>query len=469
MLLSDSYKTSHWRQYPPKTTKVYSYFESRGGVFPEVCFFGLQYFLKRYLVGRVVTKEKIDAAERIIDSHMGLGEMKHFNRDGWQYILDKHEGRLPVVIKAVPEGMCVPVKNVMLTIENTDPAVFWLTNYLETMLVQVWYPMTVCTQSRFQKQTIIEYMQKTGCPIESFVDLAYRLNDFGCRGVSSMESAGLGGVSHLVNFGGGDTMPALIFATEYYSHKLEAILGTSIPAAEHSTITSWGKEGELDAFRNMLVSYPKGLVAVVSDSYSIYNACENLWGKELRELILAREGTLVIRPDSGDPPKVVVEVLEILGKAFGTTETPSGFRLLPPQVRVIQGDGISYESLQTILESMAQAKWATANLAFGSGGALLQRLNRDTQKCAFKCCEIIADGVTRDVFKDPITDPGKVSKKGQLKLVKRGGVLTTLCSGEGDREEDLLVEVFRDGVITKEWTFEEVRKRSEIGLSAQIW
>jgi len=455
MILSDSYKTSHWRQYPPGTTTVYSYFESRGGKFPEVTFFGLQYIIKRYLTGQVVTQEKIEAAAKIINAHMGLGEMEHFNREGWEYILKEHGGKLPVIIKAVPEGMTVPVKNVLMTVVNTDPKCYWLTNYLETLLVQVWYPMTVCTQSREQKKVIVDYLEKTGCGTD-FLDVMFQLNDFGCRGVSSMETAAIGGAGHLINFGGSDTMPGLCCLHEYYGLPLEFVLGTSIPAAEHSTITSWTKAGEIDAFKNMLTQYPKGLVAVVSDSYDVYNACKNLWGTELVDMIKNREGRLVVRPDSGDPPVIVCELLEILAEKFGTTTTETGHKLLPPYIRLIQGDGVSYETLAQILAAVEAKGWAAGNVAFGSGGALLQKLNRDTQKCAFKCCEAVVNGEKRDVFKDPITDQGKKSKKGQLKLVKDGDSYKTLCDGEGAEADDLLVKVFENGVLTKDWTKMEV-------------
>jgi len=461
MMLSDSYKTSHWRQYPPNTTEVYSYFESRGGKFKEITFFGLQYMIKRYLVGQVVTKAKIDIAEKFVNAHMGLGEMKHFNREGWEYILEKHGGKLPIKIKSAPEGMTVPYKNVLMTVVNTDPKCFWLTNYLETLLVQVWYPMTVATNSREQKKIIVDYLERTGCTTGP-LDVLYRMNDFGCRGVSSMETAAIGGASHLVNFGGGDTMPALVLLMEYYGLDYGSMIGTSIPAAEHSTITSWTKTGEVEAFKNMLTQYPKGLVAVVSDSYNIYNACEKLWGEELKELILNREGTLVVRPDSGEPHVIVVEVLDILGKAFGTTTTSTGHKLLPPQIRIIQGDGVSVESLADILAAMDKAGWAAANAAFGSGGALLQKLNRDTQKCAFKCCEAVVDGKPRPVFKDPITDPGKQSKKGILKLVKQGDTIVTLTEGAGDPAEDLLIDVFCNGELLVEQTVAEIRKRAAV-------
>jgi len=482
MLLSDSYKTSHWRQYPPGTTEVYSYFESRGGKYSEVCFYGLQYFIKRYLQGVVVTKAKIDAAEKVVNAHMGLGEMKHFNREGWEHILNAHGGRLPIKIKAAPEGMIVPVKNVLMTVVNTDPKAFWLTNYLETLLVQVWYPMTVATQSREQKKVIMDYLIQTGTNVPilpnklpaplKMISVGYQLNDFGCRGVSSMESAAIGGSAHLVNFGGSDTMPGLCCAVDYYKLPLETCIGTSIPAAEHSTITSWGKDNELDAFKNMLTQYPEGMVAVVSDSYNIYNACEKLWGKDLKDLIMSRTappGKVVVRPDSGDPPKIVVEVLECLAKNFPVTTNAAGYKELTPHVRVIQGDGISYESLKLILENMKANKWAATNVCFGSGGALLQKMDRDTQKCAFKCCEITVNGQKRNVFKDPITDSGKKSKTGKLKLVKQGGTITTLTEGQGAESQDLMVEVFNNGKLMKEFTFMEVRANAEVGMVCPIF
>mmetsp|Transcript_52154 Transcript_52154/g.93520 ORF Transcript_52154/g.93520 Transcript_52154/m.93520 type:complete len:503 (-) Transcript_52154:90-1598(-) len=474
MLMSDSYKTSHWRQYPPGTSTIYSYFESRGGQFDETCFFGLQFFIKKYLVGQVVTKAKIDAAEKIINGHMGvLDDTKHFNREGWEYILNTHGGKLPVVIKSVPEGTIVPVKNVLFTVENTDPKCFWLTNYLETLLVQVWYPMTVATLSRENKRHTLNYYIKTGCST-AMLNVAYQLNDFGVRGVSSPETAMLGGAAHLVNWGGSDNMPGLGMIIEYYGADLAGFAGMSIPAAEHSTITSWGRDGEAKAFKNMLEQYPKGVLACVSDSYDIFNAVDNLWGKELKQMILDRPGPmgrLVIRPDSGDPVEMVVQVLDLLAKNFPIGTNEKGYKTLPHQVRVIQGDGVSWESIKLIYENMTsdKNKWAAENLVLGSGGALLQKMNRDTQKCAFKCCEAIVDGKARDVFKDPITDKGKASKKGQLKLVKKDGKITTLTQGAGKPEDDLLVEVFKDGVLKRDWSFDEVRKASEEGLPAKIW
>jgi len=500
LLLSDSYKVSHWKQYPAGTEVVYSYFESRGCVnegWDSVCFFGLQYFVKRYLLGQVVTKEKIDEAEEIYKDHFGSDL---FYREGWEYILKQHGGKLPIAIKAVPEGMVIPNKTVLFTMENTDPKCFWLTNFLETLLVQVWYPMTVCTNSRYQKISIQKYMEETGNTDWTIPGgTAFKLHDFGFRGVSSVESAAIGGCAHLVNFLGTDTVASLVCARKYYGEKGAA--GNSIPASEHSTNTSWGVDGECGAMKNMLESYPEGLVACVSDSFDVFRACKDYWGGELKDLIKGRItdtkfGRLVVRPDSGDPADTCCSILKILCEQFkeDVTTTSTGHKLLPPYIRVIQGDGVDWESVPKILQRLKDEGYAADNLAFGSGGALLQKLNRDTFKCAFKCSEITIEGVKRDVFKDPITDKGKASKKGRLTLqlakdttgfteedkykprsgddgVAGGtgflhytpdGEYVTVASGKGDAGKDILVEVFRDGALMKEWTLKEIRVRADI-------
>jgi nicotinamide phosphoribosyltransferase len=452
LLLTDSYKATHWKQYPPGTERIYSYFESRGGRFDEVVFFGLQYYLERYLAGRVVTQERIERAADFWARH--FGDPTLFNRLGWEHVLREHGGRLPVSIRAVPEGTPVPLRNVMMSIENTDPRCYWLTNHLETLLVQVWYGSTVATLSREMKRLILDFLERTGDP--ALIPL--KLHDFGFRGTSSVESASLGGAAHLVNFEGTDTVAGCLLAQEYYAADMP---GTSIPASEHSTITAWGPEEELGAFENMLNAFPTGTVACVSDSWDIFRACAELWGSELRDRVLAREGTLVIRPDSGDPPAVVTRVLDLLGDAFGAERNAKGFKILPPQVRVIQGDGIGYEMTGSILSAMERAGWSADNITFGMGGGLLQKLDRDTQEFAFKCSEITRSGVARDVYKDPVTDHGKHSKRGRLKLIRTGtgGYATVPWNAEG---VDLLREVFRDGRVTVLQTFEEIRARAAL-------
>jgi nicotinamide phosphoribosyltransferase len=458
LLLTDSYKLTHWRQYPQGTEEVYSYFESRGGAYDEVVFFGLQYFIHEYLKGQVITKEKIDEAETFAKLH--LGDAKLFNREGWEYILNTYGGRLPVSIKAVPEGSVIPISNVLMTINNTDPKCFWLTNYLETLLVQVWYPTTVATLSRQMKKMILKHLKKTGNP--ELID--FKLHDFGFRGVSSVESAAVGGAAHLVNFKGTDTIAGAILARDYYN---ELIAGFSIPASEHSTITSWGKDQEVDAMRNMLEAFKESpLVACVSDSYDIFNACANLWGDKLKENVLNFKGTLVVRPDSGYPPKVVLDVLNILGDKFGYEINLKGYKVLNPKIRVIQGDGVDFDMADRILSTIAfDGGWSTDNLAFGMGGALLQKLNRDTQKFAFKCSSATVNGLERHVYKEPVTDIGKVSKAGKLKLVEVEGMYgKSLRTVRADitGEKDLLEEVFRNGELLVNQNFSDIRLRAKL-------
>jgi len=241
------------------------------------------------------------------------------------------------------------------------------------------------------------------------------------------------------------------------------VAGYSIPASEHSTITAWGREGEAAAMKNMLEQYPTGLVACVSDSYDVYKACSELWGGELKDAVMARDGVLVVRPDSGEPASTSLKVLELLGAKFGTETNSKGYKVLDSHVRIIWGDGIDMESLCYILATLKAHGWSADNIAFGSGGGLLQKLNRDTQRCAFKCSAITIDGEDRDVFKDPITDKGKMSKKGRLALVKEGGtfVTKTSCPREGV-PGDALHLVFEDGEVVVDQSFADVRARAAL-------
>ena len=454
ILNTDSYKVSMFKQYPAGTTGVYSYIESRGGRYDRTVFFGLQAFIKEYLL-KPITQSDIDVADEILTAH---GEP--FNRAGWQYILDKHAGFLPVVIRAVPEGTVVPVKNVLATIENTDPECFWLTTWLETALLRaVWYGTTVATQSYTIKQVILDFLERTGDP--NLID--FKLHDFGARGVSSLESAGIGSAAHLVNFMGTDTITGILFAREYYN---AGIAGFSIPAAEHSTITSWGRDGEVDAYRNILNNFasPGSIVAIVSDSYDIYNAVENLWGGELRQQVINSGATVVIRPDSGDPVEVNRRLVEMLGKKFGYTTNAKGFKVLN-NVRLIQGDGINELTVRSILGAFMAMGWSADNIAFGMGGALLQAVDRDTQKFAMKASSAEINGKWVDVQKDPITDAGKKSKAGRVTLwTNSGGEFAsgvTEPTGWTDKGigqwTEALVPVYWNGNLHKDYTFDEVR------------
>jgi len=454
ILLADSYKISHHLQYPPNINKIYSYFESRGGKYNKTVFFGLQYILKKWFVGEVLTQQMIDEADQILNKHFRGNNI--FNREGWEYILHEHGGRLPLRILAVPEGTVLPTRNVLFTVENTDPKVPWLTNYVETILVQCWYPTTVATNSYHMKCKIAEYLTETS---DNMDKLPVMLHDFGYRGCSSVESAGIGGAAHLVNFEGTDTLAALIVGEEFYN---EDMAGYSVPASEHSTMTTWGRHGEAEAVRYILDRIPEGPISIVSDSYDIFNMLQNIFGGELKDKIEKRNGSLVVRPDSGEPAEMVLKTLNILADKFGSSLNSQGYKVLPSCVSVIQGDGICYESIDKILNTMKEHGWSADNLIFGSGGALLQKLDRDTQKCAYKCSYVQIDGQPRDVSKDPITDPGKKSKAGRLALVKADGEYTTVSEADATKkgQDDEMYLVFEDGFLKKDWNLSDIRARA---------
>jgi nicotinic acid phosphoribosyltransferase len=776
-LLSDAYKYSHPDIYHPGTTSIKSYLESRGGKWTETTFFGLQYYLKNYYTGKVVTKSLVQESKRTISDFFGnINFNKKEYERRWNYIVEKYDGHLPLRIRSVREGTSVPTSNVLMTIQETDPNCYWLTNFVESVLVQTWYGSTVATQSRSMKKTILEFLHKTGTP--ELID--YFLVDFGLRGVSSIETAGVGGAAHLVNFKATDNIPGYSLAKVFYNAPKD--VGSSIPASEHSTITSWKRENELKAMANMLDKYPKGMIACVSDSFDIYRACRDYWGTELKDRILSRDGVLVIRPDcydenteiltntgwkffkdidlntkvatyhnenitfdfpekyikqpysgnmikfysekmgvdllvtpnhrcyyknntcghnneiqveeaeklsyyhnknflvsgnlinknpkifsaedrfniafqadgcfdsgntegsplqnglyktrfqfkkqrktdrlinicetgnyeykisyeecrkgqttiyvytkfkpqktfnwvknileeincnycqsfieecsywdasrrksnkfkydscirenseiiqllcclsgyrgklstfidkrkshfsdthnvaifksdviggqaikkttenyvgdvycvkvksgaivvrrnnriavsgnSGNPLEVLPVLLEILGEKFGFVVNTKGYKVLNPKVRLIQGDGIDHDSLREILECITNAGWSADNLAFGSGGGLLQKVNRDTSKYAFKCSQAIIDGEEIEVYKDPITDPGKTSKRGVLKLIIENGQYKTVNAN--DPGDDQLVTVFENGKLLVDQTFAEIRELAKV-------
>jgi nicotinamide phosphoribosyltransferase len=448
ILDTDSYKFSHHSQYPPGMTYNYSYFESRGGEYPYTVFFGLQYYLKEYL-SRPVSETQVKEAAELAKLH---GEP--FNYDGWMKIVKKHNGYLPIRIKAVPEGTVVPTRNVLMTIESTDPESAWVTSFIETMLVRVWYPTTVATRSWDAKRTIKHYLDKTSDNPET--EIGFKLHDFGSRGSTSAESAAIGGASHLINFMGTDTVISLPFIRKYYN--TDSIVGFSIPAAEHSTITAWGKDGEVDAYRNMIKQYGDGIMfACVSDSYDIYNAVENIWGGVLKQEVMDMNAVLVVRPDSGDPVQVVSNVVRMLADKFGYTINSKGFKVLN-KVRVIQGDGMNPEQIKKVYKELHDSLYSADNLAVGMGGGLLQSVNRDTCKFAYKTSYMEINGEGVDIWKDPVTDTGKRSKKGRLSLIRNKGVLETVPYNE---TEDVLETVWVNGRLLKEHTFEEIRARSE--------
>jgi len=449
VLNSDSYKYSQWPQYPEGTEYVYSYIESRGGKYDKLVFFGLQAFIREYLTTPVTAKMVLQARD-IMQVH---GEP--FNYEGWMYIVNIHGGVLPVEIKSVDEGSVMYLKNILVSIVNTDPKCFWLTSFLETALLRaIWYPTTVASNSYHSKEIILRALERTGDP--SLID--FKLHDFGARGVSSLESAGLGGMAHLINFMGTDTVSGIMAAMEYYD---ASVCGFSIPAMEHSTVTSWGRENEVASYRNMLKLYgkPGALLACVSDSYDIFEACKK-WGTELKQEVIDSGAVVVIRPDSGDPTSVVNQCLKILDKYFGHTVNAKGFRVLN-NVRVIQGDGIDHVSINSILTVMEMNGYSADNVAFGQGGALLQQINRDTLEFAMKCSAAMIKGKWVDVYKDPITSSMKKSKRGRLMLVEEDGKFVTKPLEYGQHIHDLLKTRYVDGRICNITNFDQVRARAK--------
>lgn len=415
--LTDSYKFGHWKQYPEGTETIFSYMESRGGVYPATIFFGLQYYLKEYL-SKPITAENIDEAETYAKFH-GVP----FNREGWERILKVHNGYIPIMINAVPEGQLYRTGEVLLTIQNTDSELPWVTNWFETLLMKIWYPTTVATKAYYVKQIIKGAYEKSS-DSES-VDFAY--HNFGDRGSSSVESALIGGMAHLTQFSGTDNFNAVLGLEKYYGVKK----GWSIPATEHSTVTSWGYDEEFDMIEKY-VEDNKGqsIIACVMDSYDIYAAVDFVSSGTMHDRILSSDyPTFIIRPDSGNPLDVIPRVLDILTENnVPYTLNSKGYKILT-KYRIIWGDGIDPKMIMQILNLVIKLGYSAENIAFGSGGDLMQKLDRDTQKFAIKCSAAKVKGEWRDVFKDPITDQGKRSKRGIL-------------------VSENLVTVFKDGTIT---------------------
>lgn len=474
ILKTDSYKFSHPFQFPNGMTYMHNYLESRGGDQPATIFFGLQYILKKHF-GRPITVDDVNEAEEFCKLH-GVP----FHKEGWMHIATELNGKLPIKIRAVPEGTLVPLHNVLMTIESTDPKVAWLPGHLETILMQIWYPITVATRSYYVRKLIWESLQQTADSPEQEID--FKHHSFGYRGVSSCESAGIGGAAELLFSKGTDTVAGILCAMEYYGAD---VCGFSIPAAEHSTITSYGKDNEVEAFRNMIKEFgkPGAIFAVVSDSFDIYNACEHLWGETLKDEVIRSGATLVIRPDSGDPVEVVSKCLHILDQKFGCTINTKGYKVLN-HVRLIQGDGVNMNSIQKILNRINDEGYSTSNIAFGQGGGSLQKLDRDSFKMAIKCSSVIVDGKQRDVFKSPITDRVKVSKMGKLDLIKNDDEYETISlayfkSGDISAAQQkhydtiggiyqfdhssctVMRTVYDNGTLMIEETFEQIKNRAK--------
>lgn len=435
-----------YRQYPPKTTRVFSYMEGRGPEFDRFIFFGLQGFIKEYLL-TPITQSDINQAARFYKTH---GEP--FNQEGWQLILDEYDGYLPLEICAIPEGTEVPIRLPIITVVNTDPRLAWLTTWVETALVRaIWYPSTVATKDRSIRQLMDEKLALTGDPS----GVTFKLHDFGARGASSFETASIGGAAHLLYFAGTDTVSGVTYLIDYYQADVE---GFSIPAAEHSTIISWGKEHEADAYQNMLTQFanPGSVLAVVSDSYDIFHAAEHIWGHELIDQIKQSNATLVIRPDSGNPVEVNSRLLDILADKFGYQVNDKGYKVLN-HVRLIQGDGVNESVIQEVLSTIIAKGYSADNIAFGMGAALLQKVHRDQLGFAMKASAIERENEWIAVEKTPQQDLFKASKAGRITTVLQDNKLTL---GQHGDDFDQLRPVYRNGALLLDESFTIIRSRA---------
>ena len=455
-LLTDSYKVTHHYFYPKGTEKIYSYLESRvGAEFNKTIFYGLQYLIKKYLEGRIVTQEKIDEADNLIANHIGPDI---FNRDGWQYILDEHDGHLPIEIKAVAEGTPVDVGNALMTVENTDDKSYWLPNYLEPLLLQVWYPSTVATLSAEVRKLCNFYLEVTGSVKDN---LDFMLHDFGYRGATSTESSMLSGSAHLLSFSGTDTIAALTIPENYYNDS--NLYGFSVQATEHSVMTSLGPDGEISQILNVIDNAKDGVLSMVIDSYNYRNFLEEAGksGTELNEAILnfldGEDNKIVFRPDSGEPVSTTIDCLNLLSEGFGSHLTDKGYKVFDLNIGLLWGDGLNYQKIRDILFAMKSAGWAAQNIIFGMGGGLHTAVNRDTQRNAFKCSAQLRDGEWHDIFKNPL-DSSKKSKTGRFKLIKDNGSFKTVSiDSEG---ENYLQTVFKDGKLLVDDTFADIKQRA---------
>lgn len=409
ILLSDSYKYSHFNQYPEGTEAIYSYMEARGGEYDKIVFFGLQYYIQKYLMNRI-TKEDIDEADALSKSH-GIP----FNSQGWQDLLNYRSGYFPLEIHAVPEGSINKPGDVLMTITNTDSRFFWLTNWIETLLMKVWYPTTVATKSYAVRQMLLKFWEETS---DDITGMEFAYHNFGDRGSSSVESAMIGGMAHLTQFSGSDNFNAVQGCKDYYGQSY----GFSIPASEHSTITSWGKDGEFKFIDNYLETYKSSpVIACVLDSYNIYDAVNYVTSGNIKDKIESDAYPIfVIRPDSGNPLEVVNRIIHIMkNNGVKFTINSKGYKVFD-KYRIIWGDGVTPNTIKEILGTFCYdfvldnilPNFSASNFAFGSGGDLMQNVNRDTCKFAIKCSAVRINGEWRDVFKNPITDSSKKSQRG---------------------------------------------------------
>ena len=485
LLLTDGYKVDHRRQYPDKTTLVYSNWtprKSRIEGLDEVVFFGLQYFIKKYIIHDFDThffkqpkEEVVTKYARRINNYLGE------NQVGTKHIEDLHDlGYIPMVFKALPEGASVPLRVPMFTMYNTIPEFFWLTNYFETLLSAViWLPCNSATIAREYRKVLDKYANETSS-VPDFVN--WQGHDFSMRGMGGIEAALTSAAGHLLSFTGSDTIPAIDFFEEYYNANSDTeLIAGSVAATEHSVMCMGTTEGECETFKRLITEvYPKGIVSIVSDTWDLWKVLTDYLPR-LKEDIIAREGKVVIRPDSGDPVDIISGnpngkteqekkgVIELLWDVFGGTENTKGYKELIPQIGAIYGDSITVARAIQICERLKAKGFASTNVVLGIGSFTYQYNTRDTFGFAMKATYGEVDGEGRAIFKDPITDDGtKKSAKGLMKIDLVDGVyhLTDNVSWEEEKQGELK-EVFRDGKLLVNQSLTDIRARVSAGISIE--
>lgn len=483
ILYSDFYKTGHIFQYPKNTTQVYSNLTARISRLPnisEVVVFGVQYFLKDYLGRRFnesffkADKAKVIAAyKRRMDTSLGKDAIPTAHLEALHDL-----GYLPLAIKALPEGSICPLKVPVLTITNTHPDFAWLPNFLETILSNsLWHPITSATIA-YQYRKMLDKAAKETSDIPELVQ--WQGHDFSMRGQTSFESSLVSGGAHLTSFAGTDTIPAIDWLENfYYANADTDLIGGSVPATEHSVMCLGGKETEFDTYKRLITQvYPKGLVSIVSDTWDYWHVLDQTI-RALKPEILARDGKVVIRPDSGDPETILcgdesapegsparLGTFRMLWEIFGGTTNSKGFKQLDPHIGVIYGDSITMDRCASILARIRGQGFASTNVVFGIGSYTYQYVTRDTFGFAMKATYGVVDGKALEIFKDPLTDGGvKKSAKGLLRVDKVDGklVLRECVTPEQEAGGELKL-VFKDGVFYNETTLSIIRKAINASL-----
>lgn len=452
VLEADSYKLSHAQVMPPEATGSHAAITPRRKGF-TMKLFGPQMWIMKTLLTPITWKE-VNEAEQFAKLH---GEP--FDVGAWAYLIDRYGGFLPLSIRAVPEGLPVPSGLPLVTIECDDPDLHWLVSYIETSLQRaVWYPTTVASEDGIRYNIIKKYLAYSSDKPES---IAFMLHDFGARGCSSGESAEIGGAAHLMHFMGSDTMEGVRAANWYYSSNMA---GFSVPATEHSVQTAYGPHDQLRYLETVLDKFakPGAIVSIVLDGYDLWREAGIMCGK-LKDKVINSEARVVFRPDSGDPVEIIERLIDMLAYSYGYTYNSKGFKVIN-NVGILQGDGIDTAMVEALYGLITNMGYAAENLVLGSGGGLLQKVNRDTFSFAQKVSAIRVGGQWKPVFKNPVTDPGKSSHGGRQTLL-RSKMTGEFMVGEYGRPHDEswedVMQVIYDGVgLRNPTTLDEIRARA---------